>query len=147
MERHILSCTYINYKLKILKKRYQEKWENAYLTLKMRRALWRALDPRWRMLASLTLWRCAPSSILREIGWAPSPNQILDPHLLFCGEDGKKCKFFTADQHLTQFWSRDDEVTWSNLHFLSPLPKYIIFATKKPRKTTLYNNDWTVAEW
>ena len=34
---HILSCTYINYKLKILKKRYEEKchFKYIYLTLKM----------------------------------------------------------------------------------------------------------------
>ena len=45
---HILSYTCITYKLKMLKERYQEKWENAYLTLKnarASRALRRALDP------------------------------------------------------------------------------------------------------
>ena len=45
---HILPCAYINYKLKNFKKRSQEKWENAYLTLKnarASRALRRALDP------------------------------------------------------------------------------------------------------
>ena len=44
--QNLLSWTYINYKLKILKKRYQEKWENAYLTLKNTRAS-RALRWPW----------------------------------------------------------------------------------------------------
>ena len=61
---HILSCTCLNYKLKILKKRCQEKWENAYLTLKNTRAsrALRALHPGQYMLASLALRRCAPSA-------------------------------------------------------------------------------------
>ena len=45
---YILSCTYVNYKLKIMKKRYQEKWENAYLSTenpRASRALRQALDP------------------------------------------------------------------------------------------------------
>ena len=52
-----------------LKKRCQEKWENAYLTLKntrASRALRRALDPGRCMLASLALWHCAPSVNLRK---------------------------------------------------------------------------------
>ena len=43
-----LLCAYINCKLKNLKKRCQEKWENAYLTVnnvRASRALRRALDP------------------------------------------------------------------------------------------------------
>ena len=72
---HILSCTYLNYKLKILKKRCQEKWENAYLTLKntrASRALRRALDPGRYMLASLALRRCAPSAnVGKKIAGAP----------------------------------------------------------------------------
>ena len=82
METHILSCTCLNYKLKILKKRCQEKWENAYLTLKntrASRALRRALDPGRYMLTSLAL-RCTPSANLGKNLLAP-PDQILDPHL------------------------------------------------------------------
>ena len=59
---YILSCTYINYKMKILKKRYQEKWENAYLSTE---------NP--RKLASL-------GKISEKIA-VPPPDQILDPHL------------------------------------------------------------------
>ena len=49
-----------------LKKRYQEKWENAYLTVKNARAsrvLRRALDPGRYMLTSLALQRYATSAI------------------------------------------------------------------------------------
>ena len=78
-ETHILSCTCLNYKLKMLKKRCQEKWENAYLTLKNTRAsrtLRRALDPGQCMLASLTRRRCAPSASLGKklLGPPPRPN-------------------------------------------------------------------------
>ena len=87
---HILSCTCLNYKLKILKKRCQEKWENAYLTLKntrASRALRRALDTGQYMLASLALRRCAPSANLGKKLLGPPPDQILDPHLTFRREN------------------------------------------------------------
>ena len=76
METHILSCTCLNYKLKILKKRCQEKWNNAYLTLKntrASRALRRALDPGLYMLASLALRRFAPSANLGKKLLGPPP--------------------------------------------------------------------------
>ena len=41
---HILSCTYIHFKLEILKKGYQEKWENAYVTLIKCKSCLRTLD-------------------------------------------------------------------------------------------------------
>ena len=67
---NILLCTYINYKLKMLKKRYQEEWENAYLTLKnarASRALRWALDPNWCMLMLLTLQHSTQSANLWKI--------------------------------------------------------------------------------
>ena len=78
METHILSCTYLNYKLKILKKRCQEKWENAYLTLKNTRAS-RALRPMYARFARSPALRAVGKSRKKFAG-AP-PDQILDPHL------------------------------------------------------------------
>ena len=93
---HILSCTCLNYKLKILKKRCQEKWENAYLTLKntrASRALRRALDPGRYMLASLALRRCALSANIGKIfAGPPPPDQILDPHLTSDSLKSKTCQ-------------------------------------------------------
>ena len=67
---HILSCAYINYKLKILKRRYQEKWENAYLTLKNARAS-RVMVPRQCVLTSLTLWHYTLIANLGKMCWTP----------------------------------------------------------------------------
>ena len=66
-----LLCAYINYWLKKLKKRYQEKWENVHLTVKNARAskaLRRALDPGRYMLT----WSLADISSLRSLSGATS---------------------------------------------------------------------------
>ena len=65
--------------LKNLKKKYQEKWENAYLRLKnarASRALRRALDPGRYWLALLALHRFATSAKSRQkfLGPPPWPN-------------------------------------------------------------------------
>ena len=59
-----------------LKKKYQEKWENAYLTVKKgraSRALRRALDPGQYWLASLTRLRFATSAKCRKTFLGPPP--------------------------------------------------------------------------
>ena len=69
--------------IKILKKKYQEKWENAYLRVKNARApraLRQALDPGQYWLASLARLRFATSARSRE-NFGPPPDQILDPLL------------------------------------------------------------------
>ena len=60
--------------IKILKKKYQEKWENAYLRVKNARApraLRRALDPCQYWLASLAQLRFAMLARSRENFWPP----------------------------------------------------------------------------
>ena len=77
---YILSCTYKNYQMNILKTRYMEKCENAYLILKNAKLPgYRALDPSRCMLASFTLQCWALLANPRKIFC--SLNQILDPHL------------------------------------------------------------------
>ena len=63
--------------IKILKKKYQEKWENAYLRVKNARApraLRRALDPGQYWLASFARLRFATSARSGENFWPPRPN-------------------------------------------------------------------------
>ena len=70
--------------IKIFKKKYQEKWENAYLRVenaRAPRALSRALDPGQYWLASLARLHFAMSARSRENFWPPPPDQILDPLL------------------------------------------------------------------
>ena len=67
------------------KRRYQEKWENAYLTVKnarASRALRGTLDPGQCMLASLALWHYVPSPISLKYFLAP-PVPVLDPLLMW----------------------------------------------------------------
>ena len=69
--------------VKFLKKKYQEKWENAYLTVKNARApraLRQALDPGQYWLASLARLRFAMLARSQE-NFCPPPDQILDPLL------------------------------------------------------------------
>ena len=73
-----------------LKKRYQVKWENAYLGVKNARASWalrQALDLSQYWLTSLTPLRFTTSAKSRKTFWSPSwPNpgsasdMICDPH-------------------------------------------------------------------
>ena len=95
-ETHILSCTCLIYKLKILKKRCQEKWENSYLT-RASRALRRALDPSRCMLAYLAVRRYAPSvNLAKNLLGPPWPNPGSAPE---CSH------YFTAILHLlAQNW-------------------------------------------
>ena len=75
--------------LKILKKKYQEKWENAYLRVKnarASRALRWALDPGQYWLALLAQLRFAMSAKTRKKIFGPPPDQILDPLLTGLGE-------------------------------------------------------------
>ena len=61
-----------------LKKKYQEKWENAYLRVKnprASRALRQALDPGHYWLASLAQLRFAPSAKSRKKIPAPPPTK------------------------------------------------------------------------
>ena len=65
-----------------LKKKYQEKWENAYLTVKnarASRALRWALDPCQYWLASLTRLCFAMSAKSPKKFLGPQLDQILDP--------------------------------------------------------------------
>ena len=65
-----------------LKKKYQEKWENAYLRVKnarASRALRRALNPGQYWLALLARLRFATSAKSRKIFLGPPLDQILDP--------------------------------------------------------------------
>ena len=65
-------------------KRYQEKWENAYLKVKnarASRALRQALDPGQYWLPLLARLRFATSAKSREKILAPPLDQILDPLL------------------------------------------------------------------
>ena len=74
---HPHKCT-----LKNLKKKYQEKWENAYLRVKNARAsrtLRQALDPSQYWLTSLTQLRFATSAKSRDKFLGPPLDQILDP--------------------------------------------------------------------
>ena len=67
--------------LNIWKKKYQEKWENAYLTVKnarAARALRQALDPGQYWLILLAQLHFATSAKSQEKFLAP-PDQILDP--------------------------------------------------------------------
>ena len=70
------------------RKRVSRMCENAYLGIKnpkASRALKRALDPRRRLLASLTGLRFATSATFSLRSWGPLLDQILDPHLRnFC---------------------------------------------------------------
>ena len=68
-----------------MKKRYQEKWENAYLTVKnarASRALRWALDPSQYWLASLARLRFATLAKSRKTFLGPPLDQILDPLVL-----------------------------------------------------------------
>ena len=107
METHILSCTCLNYKLKILKKRCQERWENAYLTLKNTRgsrALRRALDPGLCMLASLALRHSAPSANLgKHLLGAPWPNPGSAP-----GDGDERDMWMKR----WQFWRDNNTMRW-----------------------------------
>ena len=70
-------CTFNN-----LKKKYQEKWENAYVTVKNTRAsrvLRWALDPGQYWLALLTWLYFAMSAKSRKKFLGPPLDQILDP--------------------------------------------------------------------
>ena len=70
-------CTLNNFK-----KKYQEKWENAYLTAKnarASRALRRALDPGQYWLTSLAQLRFTTSATSRKTFLGPPLDQILDP--------------------------------------------------------------------
>ena len=91
--------------LKILKKKYQEKWENAYLRVKnarASRALRQVLDPRQYCLASLAWLRFAMLAKSREKFLAPRPNPG-------SATDRVDVQYFT--DHLTQgactmfYWS------------------------------------------
>ena len=65
-----------------LKKKYQEKWENAYVTVKntrASRALRRALDPSQYWLALLARLCFATSAKSRKKFLGPPLDQILDP--------------------------------------------------------------------
>ena len=68
-----------------LKKKYQEKWENAYLRVKnarASRALRQALDPSQYWFTSLA-WLClATSAKSRKTFLGPPLDQILDPLML-----------------------------------------------------------------
>ena len=69
-----------------LKKKYQEKWENAYMTVKnarASRALRQALDPGHYWLASLAWLRFAMSAKSQKKFLGPPLDQILDP-LVIC---------------------------------------------------------------
>ena len=68
--------------IKNLKKKYQEKWENAYLIVKnarASRALRRALDPSQYWLASLARLRFAMSEKSRKKFPGPPLDKMLDP--------------------------------------------------------------------
>ena len=68
--------------IKNLKKKYQEKWENAYLIVKnarASRALGQALDPSQYWLPSLTRLRSAMSAKYREKFLGPPLTKMLDP--------------------------------------------------------------------
>ena len=65
-----------------LKKKFQEKWENAYMTVKnarVSRALRWALDPGHYWLALLTRLHLAMSAKSRKKFLGPPLDQILDP--------------------------------------------------------------------
>ena len=69
-----------------LKKKYQEKWENAYLRVKnarASRALRRALNPGQYWLALLARLRFATSAKSQKKFLGPPLDQILDPLVLF----------------------------------------------------------------
>ena len=66
------------------RKRVSRMCENAYLSIKnpkASRALKWALDPHRRLLTSLAGLRFATSATFGLRSWAPSLDQILDPHL------------------------------------------------------------------
>ena len=72
-------------KLNFLKKKYQEKWKNAYSTVKnarASRALRWALDASQYTLASLTQLRDMTSAKSRKKFLGPPLDQILDPLLI-----------------------------------------------------------------
>ena len=65
-----------------MKKKYQKKWENAYMTVKnarASRALRRALDPGQYWLTLLARLRFTTSAKSRKKFLGPPLDQILDP--------------------------------------------------------------------
>ena len=94
--------------LKILKKKYQEKWENAYLRVKnarASRALRWALDPGQYWLALLARLRFATSAKSREkfLGPPPSPNpgsaSVVAPQIL-CSRVGMNSRTALLQQQV-----------------------------------------------